>query len=104
APVRWQVSWKGPAGAGGQTPVALSETEVPTDWALLPPSKFAPAPVLALATWDSLRRSPLLRLYHARTGDEVRQLRAHTQPIRCLAAAPDGRLLASAAGDRTWYD
>src|SRR5207245_7406243 len=42
-----------------------------------------------------------LRLYNAQSGEPVREFNGHAEPIHCLAASPDGKLLVSAAGDQS---
>ena len=44
---------------------------------------------------------PLLRLYNGRTGEPFRRLSGHSGTIQSLAFSDDGRLLVSAAEDRT---
>src|SRR5262249_30758485 len=61
----------------------------------------APFPLLAVASWNKEISQPMLRLYNANTGEWLRQFQGHTRPIRALAAAADGRLLASVAEDQT---
>ena len=98
---RWTFTWQGPAGARGQVQLHSELAEELTDYALLPPVKPLEVPVLAVATWIAGLRLPMLRLYEARTGQQLREFRGHSEPIRCLAASPDGRILASASEDRT---
>jgi hypothetical protein len=94
------VDWEGP-GSSGQVKVELAATEEVTDYALLPASAFSPVPLLALASWRGNISEARLCLYNARTGEQIRQFNGHTEPIHCLAASPDGKLLASAAADQT---
>jgi WD40 repeat protein len=75
--------------------------EVVTSSAILPPMKPLGKPILALALLDLFTGQPVLRLYDAKTGDLVRQLSGHVDPIRSLAFSGDGKLLASAAEDQT---
>lgn len=97
----WGVlDWEGP-GVGGQVKVELTAQEQVTDYALVPASRFSPVPLLALASWRENLSEARLCLYNARTGEQVRQFSGHTEPISCLAASPDGKLLASAAADQT---
>ncbi|HZU37197.1 MAG TPA: hypothetical protein VFA18_14845, partial [Gemmataceae bacterium] len=93
------VIWRSRNGRS-QTTVRLDAREFVTDYALLP-APILPAPILAVASWHTRINQPLLHLFRADNGEEVRQYRGHTMPIRCLAASPDGRLLASAADDQT---
>src|SRR5439155_14905556 len=44
---------------------------------------------------------PMLQLYHAKTGEQIRQLTGHMDPISCLGFSANGRLLASVAEDQT---
>src|SRR5262249_29252154 len=67
----------------------------------LPPAAAGGPPLLAIASWDHVSQEPLLFLYNANSGEQVRQLKGHVEPIRCLAFSPDGRLLASVADDQT---
>jgi WD40 repeat protein len=94
------VEWQGP-GAQGQTRVGLETSETATALALVPPSKWSPKPVLAVASWDAQNALCRLRLIDAVTLEPLRALTAHTMPIRSLAASSDGKLLASAADDQT---
>ena len=94
------VDWEGPK-VTGRVQVKLAATEQVTDYALLPPSPFVPVPLLAIASWRADISEAKLCLYKARTGEQIRQFSGHTEPISCLAASPDGKLLASTAGDQT---
>lgn len=57
-------------------------------------------PVVAIAVAEP-GVGPRLRLYNGRTGVPFRQLTGHAGAIRSLAFSDDGRLLVSAADDRT---
>src|SRR5436309_2398467 len=52
--------------------------------------------VLASASYDQT-----VKLWDARTGQELRTLRGHTSPVNSVAFAADGQVLASASVDRT---
>jgi WD40 repeat protein len=92
--------WRGPQ-TGGTVRFRLQPTQAVTAVALVPPRKPLTEPVLAVATLDRKVGEPLLALYSATTGQVLRQLNGHVEPVYSLATAPDGRLLASAAGDQT---
>src|SRR5439155_14135449 len=72
-----------------------------TGQAILPPSKYSPVPILAVASWDRAVSQPTLRLLDATSSAPLRQLTSHTRPILSLAATRNGKLLASAAEDQT---
>jgi hypothetical protein len=93
--------WAGPQAARGSVALKLKPSQAVTSYALIPPPKPLAVPVLAVATWDGQIGEPLLALYHGGTGQRLRQLTGHVQPVHSLAATPDGRLLASAAEDQT---
>ena len=57
------------------------------------------SPLMALATVEG--GEPLLKLIDLKTGEVLRHLSGHTERIRSLAFSDGGRLLASAADDRT---
>lgn len=78
--------------------VELKPTQTVTTFALLPPGRL-PRPILAVA--GSELGVPMLMLYAADTGEQIRQLSGHTGAIRSLAFSADGRLLASGAEDQT---
>ncbi|MBV8274560.1 MAG: TIR domain-containing protein, partial [Verrucomicrobia bacterium] len=42
-----------------------------------------------------------VKVWDAESGQELMNVEAHPQPVRCVALAPDGRSLASASDDRT---
>lgn len=65
---------------------------------VLPRGPFR-VPLVALAFVDEFNR-PLLSLYNAESGVEVRRLTGHQQPIHSLAFRGDGRCLVSAAEDQ----
>lgn len=103
--LRWRLEWAGVGGDGkpvrGALTIDLAPRQRITDYTLLPPSRFIDVPLLALAVWDNDSSQPFLNVYDARKGVRVRRFTGPTRPITCLAAARDGRLLASAAEDRT---
>jgi WD40 repeat protein len=68
-------------------------------FALLPPGPPFQTPILAVAS--GISGPPLLRLYDAESGEQFRQLTAHTDPIHSLAFSDDGRFMVSAAEDQT---
>jgi WD40 repeat protein len=92
--------WQGPK-MSGQVTLELPATERITDYVLLPPSPFSSIATLAVATWDQNLGQALIRLYHAKTGEWLRQFREHSLAILSLAASRDGRFLVSAAEDQT---
>ncbi len=70
-----------------------------TDWALLPPQPTRKVPILAVASHEL--GQPLLALYNAASGEQLRQLTGHVERISSLAFSGDGRLLVSTGDDRT---
>lgn len=70
-----------------------------TVFALLPPTPPLNEPLLAVAY--RLNQQPALALYLARSRQLVRRFVGHLEPIHSLAFSADGRLLVSAAADRT---
>ncbi len=92
--------WAGPQGRGTAR-LRLEPSQVVTAYAIVPPRRPVTEPVLAVASWDTKVGESLLGVYGAATGKPLRRLNAHVQPIRSLAATPDGRMLASAADDQT---
>src|SRR5205807_6911321 len=79
--------------------IKLAKGLAVTDYALLPPRPPLDVPVLAVASHDL--GQPMLQLYNAKTGEQIRQLTGHMDPISCLGFSADGRLLASVAEDQT---
>ena len=80
-----------PAGA-----LTLGDTEEPT----ADPVVVGPK-VVAVAHTDYRTQQSFVTLFDPTTGRKLRRLVGPVQPIRALAAAPNGVLLAAAAGDRT---
>jgi len=79
--------------------IELTERQVISDFALLPPQAPLPVPILALAYHED--GQPMLWLYNAASGEKLRQYTGHTDRIYCLAFSADGRLLVSSAEDQT---
>lgn len=79
--------------------IKLKADQVITDIALLPPQAMLKVPVLAIALHRDFQ--PLLNLYNAATGEQVRSLAGHQGPIHSLAFSGDGRFLVSMAEDQT---
>ncbi|HEV2946206.1 MAG TPA: WD40 repeat domain-containing protein, partial [Gemmataceae bacterium] len=86
-------------GQGLIREIKLAKGMVVTDYALLSPRSPLDVPILAVAYHDL--GQPWLVLYDGKTGQQIRQLTGHVDPISCLAFSPDGRLLASVAEDQT---
>jgi WD40 repeat protein len=78
--------------------IPLPQRHELSDFALMPPVQQRPL-LLALAAQQG--GNPLLALYNASTGEQLRQYTGHAGPIHCLAFSADGRLLASCAEDET---
>lgn len=83
-----------------ETPIRAGTWVVPTAHALLPPTAPGSPPILAVAH-NQPGVGPKLGLYNVRTGELIRQLSGHAAPVRGLAFSDDGRMLISAADDRT---
>ncbi len=79
--------------------LALQAGETVTAYAFHPEAPGG-EPLIAIAS-QAGTGEPYLRLYSTRTGDWIRQFTGHAERIGCLAYSEDGRLLASAAEDRT---
>src|SRR5207249_7783357 len=79
--------------------IKMAKGLVITDFALFAPRPPLNTPILAVASHDL--GQPMLQLYHGKTGEQIRQLTSHGDPISCLAFSADGRLLASVAEDQT---
>src|SRR5262249_33646053 len=79
--------------------VKLEGRRAVTDYALRPPDGFIKTPLLAVAFLDEVGQ-PMLALYNAASGEQVRQLMGHLGAIRCLAFSADGRLLVSSGDDQ----
>ena len=89
-----------PSGARRVIPLEpLGKTHRYIEFALLPPLVPNGVPLLAVAS-DVLGEQ-VLSLYHAGTGQRLRRCISHTEPVTSLAFSADGRLLVSAARDRT---
>ncbi len=58
-----------------------------------------PVPIMAVATQTN--GFPRLSLYNLQNGEELRRYNGHVEPIVDMAFSADGRLLATAAADRT---
>src|SRR5262249_47980087 len=79
--------------------IKLAKEFAVTDYALLAPRPPLNFPILAIASHKL--GQPMLQLFNAKTGEQLRQLTGHMDRISCLAFSPDGRLLASVAEDQT---
>jgi WD40 repeat protein len=65
---------------------------------LLPTSKFAPVPLLAVGLVEG--GEPVLAVFNVKTGEKVRQLSGHIGTVRALAFSEDGSRLVSAGDDQ----
>lgn len=85
----------------GQPPLnlPLEKDYVATSYAFCPPSPACPVPLIAVAS--DYRGQPMLQVFRGDTGDEIRWCVGHTGKIRSLSFSDDGRMLVSAAEDRT---
>jgi WD40 repeat protein len=81
--------------------VELSKDQEWESLALLPPGPSSPFPVPILALAYHEAGEVILALYNAASGEQLRQFTGHVNPVRSLAFAADGKLLASAAEDQT---
>jgi WD40 repeat protein len=94
-----------PAGATVTTPdgkvvrIRIPGSEDVTDYAFLPAMPPLNVPLVAIASHEL--DQPMLRLYNARTGEQVRQYTGHHYKISSIAFSADGRYLASVADDQT---
>lgn len=88
-----------PAGGVAGSPVRLPSGEDITDYAFLPAMPPLNVPLLAVASHEL--DQPSLRLYNAKTGEQVRQYTGHHYKISSIAFSADGRFLASVADDQT---
>lgn len=94
-------SWSASVVRDGQlqgSAVKLAGVRAVTDYALRPPDALLNVPVLAVAFLDDAGQ-PMLALYNAATGDQVRQLAGHLGPVRSVGFSGDGRLLCTAGED-----
>jgi hypothetical protein len=82
-----------------KTLVRLEKDQVPTAHALLPPCPPLNKPLLAVAFVEGGVAS--IGLYDASSGRQARRYTGHVGPIGSLAFDADGRLLVSAAEDKT---
>lgn len=96
--VRANVAITPPGGAAGAR-VSLPAGEDITDYAFLPAMPPLNVPLLAIASHEL--DQPMLRLYNAKTGEQVRQYTGHSYKISAIAFSADGRYLASVADDQT---
>jgi RNA polymerase sigma factor (sigma-70 family) len=62
---------------------------------------LAVSPDARLVAWADPGEEAVIGLYDLASGEEMRRLRGHRVQIHALVFAPDGKTLASAAGDRT---
>jgi WD40 repeat protein len=86
----WEVDSK--AAGGGNSPIlSIEDASAPTDVAFSPDSKR-----LASASNDGS-----VKLWDARTGQEILTLKGHTALVWCVVFSPDGLRLASASDDHT---
>src|SRR5262245_59495209 len=110
----WRVKWSGARGNGAsRETLTVSEDgkEVSTvrlypdytlsDFALMPSATVGRRRIPLLAVASQRRGQPLLGLYNARTGEQLRDCSGHTDGILAVAFSSDGRLLASVAEDQT---
>jgi WD40 repeat protein len=79
--------------------IRLKASQTLSDFALLPTPAGLNVPILAIASHQG--GQPILCLYNAATGEQVRHLTGHQGPIRCIAFSADGRFLVSVAEDQT---
>ncbi|HLJ95302.1 MAG TPA: hypothetical protein VKU02_19140 [Gemmataceae bacterium] len=79
--------------------VKLKADQVLTHFALLSPQPALNVPILAIASHQDFQ--PVLSLYNAATGEQVRALTGHQGLIYGLAFSGDGRFLVSVAEDQT---
>lgn len=105
----WKVAHSSQDGSGPLVSVTqdnqlVSRIQLEADdqlsaYAICPPLKGCPLPLVALGV--QRRGEPLLLLFDATTGKQIRQLTGHTEQISQVSFSDDGRLLVSAARDRT---
>jgi WD40 repeat protein len=88
-----------PPGGAAATPIRLPAGESVTDFAFLPAMPPLNVPLVAVASHEL--DQPSLRLYNAKTGEQVRQYTGHQYKISSIAFSADGRFLASVADDQT---
>lgn len=77
----------------------LEDQQVVSSYAFCPPTAHCRIPLVAVAS--HLRGQPLLRLFRGDTGEPLRWCVGHTERVRSLNFADDGRMLVSVGDDRT---
>ncbi len=95
---RLSIRARDPRGAVVTVRLPEDQEEI-TSKALLANGSPQQPPLLAVAS--HFLGQPLLSLYRLDSGDRVRQFTGHTERIRSLSFAADGRLLISAGDDQT---
>lgn len=95
---RLSIRARGPRGSAVTVRLPEDQEEI-TSKALL--AGASPEQPTLLAVASHFLGQPLLSVYRLDTGDRVRQLTGHTERIRSLSFAADGRLLISTGDDQT---